>query len=943
MAQPVIQTSFHAGEWAPALGARVDLSKYHAAAALMRNFFVDYRGGASTRMGTKYILQANVSSSPVRLIPFQASQAVGYVLEFGEFYTRFYFNGAPVLETGLPITLVSNTNPAFMNVTGSGAAGWTAGQVFYVSGVLGSVEANGRYFKIVSVAGDQVNIADLNGVAINGAIFSAYISGGTAQRVYTLSSPYAASDLALLKFAQNVDFMVLTHPSYAPRELRLITAVNWTITQITFGATIGTPVGQAVATTLAAGSVHYAYVVTAVGVNEQESGPSAFATLASRTDLRTVAGTNTISWTAVTGAIRYNVYKTELSYAGAIPAGSAFGFIGFTTGVSFVDSNIAPDFSETPPIARNPFLGGSLASVTVTAAGTYTTVPTVTIAAPSSGVTATASASLGVQGTPTVGVGGANCTVGQSISFSNGVVLVVATVDGGNRVLTWQPITYPGSNPGSVTSGSTPANPVAMSPSLQGSTTGVTANLTWGVRTVTLSNAGAGYTSAPAVTFSAGAATATAVLGTTSSGNPSVPQFDNQRLVLAGPTGSPQQFNMSKPGNYYNHDVTNPIQPDDAIQGVLVSGILNEIRSMISMQSGLIVLSNKAAWQIYGSQPGVAPSAIDITAKPQAYNGASHVPPIVANNDILYVQSKGNSVRNLSYNFYTNIFTGTDISVLSSHLFFSYEIDEWAWAEEPFKIVWAVRGDGVMLSLTFLKEQELIGWTQHNTDGLFKSVCVVTEDTANGFVDALYMVVERTINGNTVKYIERMADRFFTSYTDAGVWCVDAGLQYNGAPATTFRGAEHLIGENIVGLANGIPFTATVSATGTFTLATAASIVTAGLAFTPRLKTLPIDTGNPTIQGKMKAIPSVTLRVQQALGLKIGATFDTLVAMKDLVRGNVGSASNTQVTDLVTADAMTKLDTSYTVPGQYCIEQPLPYPATILGVIPEIVVGDTTK
>jgi hypothetical protein len=93
----------------------------------------------------------------------------------------------------------------------------------------------------------------------------------------------------------------------------------------------------------------------------------------------------------------------------------------------------------------------------------------------------------------------------------------------------------------------------------------------------------------------------------------------------------------------------------------------------------------------------------------------------------------------------------------------------------------------------------------------------------------------------------------------------------------------------------------------------------------------------------MKTIPAVTVRVNDTLGLEIGKTFSTLVPMKDLVRGNVGSATNAVVTDLVTGDAMTRLDPSWTVPGQYCIEQPNPFPASILGVIPQVTVGDTPK
>src|ERR1700679_2202572 len=114
MTTPVIQTSFNAGEWAPQLYSRVDLQKYHSGAALIRNFTVDYRGGATTRPGTKYIATSTTpgSGAPPRLIPFQASFTVDYVLEFGfasgAGYVAFYQNGAQVVTApNVPYTIVS--------------------------------------------------------------------------------------------------------------------------------------------------------------------------------------------------------------------------------------------------------------------------------------------------------------------------------------------------------------------------------------------------------------------------------------------------------------------------------------------------------------------------------------------------------------------------------------------------------------------------------------------------------------------------------------------------------------------------------------------------------------------------------------------------------------------------------------------------------------------
>src|SRR5882762_9220107 len=460
MSQPVMQHSFHSGEWAPALNARVDLAKYRSAASLLRNFFVDYRGGASTRMGTKYVLQAFKSATAVRIIPFSASFTVNYILEFGDGYIRFHFNGAPVLETSKPILGITQASPGVLNVA---THGYSTGEWIFITGIAGMTQLNVRYARVVVVDANHFSLQRiLDSSAINTGAYSAYTSGGTVARVYTLPSPYAAADLSLVKYAQNVNTMILCHPNYRPQLLTLVSANNWTITTISFGSTIPTPTGQAVATTLAAGTVNYSYRVTAVDFNGQESAPSAAAIIGPITDITTVPGTNTVSWVGVSGAQYYNIYKATRAYGAAVAVGAMHGFIGFTFGTSFQDTNITADFSLTPPIAQNPFLGAPVISVTVTVPGAYTTVPGVTAAAPSSGQTAILSAVLQVQGTPVVvGGGGIFNNVGDILQGPNGVRCVVATVAGG-AVVTVQPITFPGSNPGSISNGATPGNPVTF-------------------------------------------------------------------------------------------------------------------------------------------------------------------------------------------------------------------------------------------------------------------------------------------------------------------------------------------------------------------------------------------------------------------------------------------------------------------------------------------------
>ena len=932
MGSPVFQKSFNSGEWAPQLYSRVDLEKYKSGAALIRNFFVDYRGGVSTRMGTEYILQAYQSATPVRIIPFQASTTVSYILEFGNYYIRFYNNGAPILEATNPITAISQANPCVVTVANTYAIGdWV-----FISGVVGMTQLNGNYYSVLAAAAGAITLGDLNGNQIDSTGFTAYTSGGTTARVYTLASPYAAADIGLIKFAQDVNALILCHPNYAPNILTETTYNNWSMNPINFGTPAGVPTGVAVTTTLSFGSCNYSYIVTSVDGAGNESAASAPGSLLAKQDLLAVKGSNSITWTGVPGGASYNVYKSDVSYFGAIPVGVPYGFIGNVLGTTFIDSNIAADFTLAPPIIGDPFYGAPVISITQGAHGTYTTVPAVTLTGGNPLTVATATATLGATAAG-VNFGGAYYLVGQTITLSNNVVLTVTAVNPANS---YTILAVKITNPGAITSGSTPANP-QLQLSTSGGGVGASFNLTWGVVSTQITYGGTGYVTPPAVGYSVGGASGTAVLGSITNNNPAVPSFFQQRLVLSNLGSDPEQMNFSQPGRYFNYDTSLPIIPSDAIQVSLSSGQIETIKSMVAAASGLVVFTDKASWVVNGGGYGTAISPSSIVANRQSFNGASDVPPILNNYDIIFVEAKGSAVRDATYNFYAQVYTGQDISAVSSHLFFGYQILQWAWAQAPFKIVWAVRNDGELLSLTFAKEEEFIAWARHDTQGSFKSVATVSEVIPDGMlIDAVYFVVQRTINGNTIQYIERMADRVFNGQV-SNAWCVDAGIQYSGSPATSFSGAQQLAGAIVTGLADGVViprFTMPVS--GMFTLGTPASLVTVGLAFTPQLQTLPIDVGEPTIQSRQKKIDAVSVRCVDALGLSIGSSFNSLVSMKDLVVGNVGSQTNQIVTDLVTGDAFTFVDPLWSAQGQFCIQQSLPFPATITGVIPRITGGD---
>jgi hypothetical protein len=141
MSENVIQPSFAGGELSPSLFARVDFAKYHSGAARMRNMFVDYRSGASTRTGTEFIRPTLQGQGPVRLVRFQQSVDVTYVLEFGNGYLRFVTDGGSVVETahGISSTLQSTSTTVI-----APGHNYAAGDLVFISGAPGSIQLNNR-------------------------------------------------------------------------------------------------------------------------------------------------------------------------------------------------------------------------------------------------------------------------------------------------------------------------------------------------------------------------------------------------------------------------------------------------------------------------------------------------------------------------------------------------------------------------------------------------------------------------------------------------------------------------------------------------------------------------------------------------------------------------------------------------------------------------------
>ncbi|HDI8654725.1 TPA: hypothetical protein PPE37_000428 [Escherichia coli] len=255
-------------------------------------------------------------------------------------------------------------------------------------------------------------------------------------------------------------------------------------------------------------------------------------------------------------------------------------------------------------------------------------------------------------------------------------------------------------------------------------------------------------------------------------GYPGTVVYYQQRLYFAASTAYPQTIWASRVGDYKDFGKNNPTQDDDRIIYTYAGRQVNEIRHLIDVGS-LVVLTSGGEFVVTGDQNKVlTPSAFSLSS--QGSNGSSNVPPIAVANIALFVQEKGSVIRDLAYSFDVDGFQGNDLTILANHLFQKRRIIDWCFCIVPYSTAFCVRDDGKLLCMTYLRDQQVFAWAPQSSTGKYESTCSISE----GNEDAVYFVVNRTIGGQTVRYIERLASRLFTDDQDA--FFVDSGLSYDG-------------------------------------------------------------------------------------------------------------------------------------------------------------------
>lgn len=443
-------------------------------------------------------------------------------------------------------------------------------------------------------------------------------------------------------------------------------------------------------------------------------------------------------------------------------------------------------------------------------------------------------------------------------------------------------------------------------------------------------------------------------LWSTMTGYPTVGTFYEDRLAMGGVRDYPQRLDLSRTGDYENFaptDSDGTVVSDHALAFTLNANNVNAIRWLLDDEKALMIGTVGGEWPL---RPSNLNEALDAANPPQAKRstsyGSADVAPVKAGNAILFVQRAGRKLMEQAYAFENDGFRSGDLTELAEHIS-AGGITELAYQKEPDSIVWALRGDGTLLGMTYRREQEVVGWHQHviggrsdanGTQAKVESIAVIP--AADGSRDELWMVVRREIGGLTARYVEYMEAPLSDDGAQEDAFYVDSGLTgIFETPENEITQLDHLNGETVQILADGASHPDREVVGGRITLDRAASVVQAGLAYDhlSAIETLNLEAAaaDGTAQGKTKRITNCSIRFHRSLGAKTGPDGDLLDPVPELMFRDASTPMD-EPTPLFTGDSFIAWPGGYEIEGRVVVVPVGPFPCTVTAIFPQLMTQD---
>jgi hypothetical protein len=265
----------------------------------------------------------------------------------------------------------------------------------------------------------------------------------------------------------------------------------------------------------------------------------------------------------------------------------------------------------------------------------------------------------------------------------------------------------------------------------------------------------------------------------TGGNNPRAVAYWQQRLAMAGSDANPETLWMSQAGAFLNFSISEPLRDSDAITATLAGQSVDVIRHLVPSRS-LLIFGRAGVWTLQRGDEGLTP-ALEGGIDPQLAEGSSLLPPLQAGRDVLYVEEGGRTVRAVDYDVARDGIVAEEVSLLAEHLLRASPAADWCWQAVPDKLVWLAREDGKLLSLSYLRDQRVLGWAWHDTGTHDRVEAVASIPEAGG--DAVYLCVRRWLGGQWRRCLERMAARDVEDVRDA--WHLDCALRLDEAVTIT--------------------------------------------------------------------------------------------------------------------------------------------------------------
>jgi hypothetical protein len=414
-------------------------------------------------------------------------------------------------------------------------------------------------------------------------------------------------------------------------------------------------------------------------------------------------------------------------------------------------------------------------------------------------------------------------------------------------------------------------------------------------------------------------------------GFPRTVALHDQRLIFGGTYQKPLTVWGSSVDDFENFRYST--KADSAFSFTLSSNESNPINWIVS-QSELLIGTSGDEWTLGPADDAQVMGPANVRARRQSSYGSTFFQARVVNEVALFIQRQGRKVRELTYAFEKDGWVAPDLTILAEHIS-KGGIVEGAFQQQPDSIFWAVTGEGNLIGMTYERDQNVVGWHRHTTQGTFESVATIY---AGGQADEVWFIVRREIDGVEKRFIERFRPGWreaMEAEEKLSWWYVDcAARAESNVDTATFTGWTHLAGEEVQICSDGASNPdRTVASDGSITIQNPARVVVAGLPFVSVLRPmrLHLEMRNGTSHGRKTKVFRVVGKFYKSLGGEYSSDGQEYFPIYTRTPEDPMDSSP----PVFTGDKEIHMGGGYSDTADVYIRQQQPFPLTVLALIPK--------